>query len=127
MEAFGLYGCYYIAGANCNWWAACEPKAEVHREEWIVELPGGPQTGKWYQVGVDVAGDNISYYVDGKLYYEVSDNMHSSGGVSLFAYNAIAEFDNVVIKGDDIPDVRPVGYAVKPGTKLAITWGQVRK
>ena len=58
----------------------------------------------WYRLRIDVEGNNISYYIDDALQHQITDNLHLSGGVSLYAYHAIVEFDNVVITGPDIPD-----------------------
>ena len=45
----------------------------------------------------------------------------------MYAYNAIVEFDNVVITGDEIPDGGPSGYAVEPAVKLATSWGTIKR
>ena len=105
----------------------CSAKGEVQREVWIANLPGGPQIGEWYRVKIDVVGNSISYYVDGKLLHQAKDNLHSSGGVNLYAYNASMEFDNIVITGDEIPDAGPGGYAVQPIAKSATTWGRIKR
>jgi len=89
-------------------------------------LPGGPQLGEWHRIRIDVVGNEISFYIDDKLQHQRNDNLHTSGGVFLYAYNAIVEFDNVVITGDDIPDVGPSGYAVQPKSKLTSTWGRLK-
>ncbi|MBM3239705.1 hypothetical protein FJZ31_25760 [Candidatus Poribacteria bacterium] len=93
-------------------------------------MPGGPQIGEWHRIRIDVVGNEISYYIDDKLQHQVNDNLHKSGGVFLYAYHAIVEFDNVVITGDDIPDVGPSGYPIKqpvqPKSKLTSTWGRVK-
>ena len=46
---------------------------------------------------------------------------------ALVAYFAIVEFDNVVIKGPDIPDAGPSGYSVILRGKLAATWCEIRR
>ena len=56
-----------------------------------------------------------------------TDDLHLSGGIDLFAYHAIVNFDNVVVTGDDIPNVGPSGYAVEPEAKLATTWGSIKR
>ncbi len=104
-----------------------QTKGEVCSEAWIIDLPGGPLLGEWYRLRMDVAGNEISFYVDGKLLHQTNDNMHKSGGVNLYAYDAIAEFDNIVITGDEIPNIEPSGYGVRPQAKLATTWGQVKR
>ena len=124
METFGSFGMYYLHGAVCSWYAVCQARDKFHREVWIVWLPDGPQIGEWHRIRIDVAGNEISYYIDDELKHQNrNDSLHTSGGVSLYAYNSIAEFDNVVITADDIPDMGPSGYAVEHGNKLAATWG----
>jgi len=105
----------------------CEAKAKAQNNVWFVQLPGGPNVGEWHRLRIDVVGNKISYYIDDKLRHQVKDNLHTSGGVNLYAYNAIVEFDNVVIKGDDIPNAGPSGgYAVQPKSKLPTMWGQLK-
>ena len=85
------------------------------------------QLGKWYRLKIEVKGDNLSLYVDDILVFEKKDKSNRSGGVALWAYDAIVEFDNVIVTGDEIPDSGPSGYAVEPGAKSATTWGRLKK
>ena len=122
-----MYGCYYVHGALCNWYATNVMKNKALIYAWQIALPGGPLLGKWYRIKIDVVGDKISFYIDGELKLEKNDNLHPLGGVILYAYHAIVEFDNVVITGDDIPDGDPSGYAVEPEARLATTWGAIKR
>jgi hypothetical protein len=92
-----------------------------------IDLPGTPKVGKWYRLKIVSTGNIISFYVDGELLFERKDDLHPSGGVSLWAYNAIVEFDNVVITGDEIPDMGPSGYVVQPQGGLTASWGVIKK
>jgi len=123
VEALNSFGCYYIHGALCTWYAVCNAKAKFNNEVWLVQLPGGPQLGEWYRLRIDVAGNEISYYIDDKLQHQVNDNLHTSGGVSLYAYHAIVEFDNVVITGDEIPD----NLSIQSQSKVTTSWGELKK
>jgi hypothetical protein len=114
---------YHIHGASCTWYAVCSAKAQFQQEVWLVQLLGGPQIGKWYRLRIDVAGNEISYYIDDKLQHQVNDNLHKSGGVNLYAHDAIVEFDNVVITGDDIPD----NLSIQHQSKVTISWGQLKR
>ena len=127
MEGLNSFGCYQIHGADCMWYAISLAKGKVHSDAWLVELPGGPNIGEWYRLRIDVVGDEISFYIDDDLQHQRNDKLHSSGGVNMYAYNAIVEFDNVVITGDDIPDGDPSGYAVEPEARLATTWGAIKR
>lgn len=89
-------------------------------------MAGGPRIGEWHRIKLDVVGNIGSYYIDGEPQHRRNDNSHPLGGVFLYAYGAIAEFDNVVITGDDIPNTGPSGYAVQPKAKLAATWGWLK-
>ena len=127
MEALNSFGCYYIHGADCMWHALSQAKGKVHNEAWRVMLPGGPNIGEWYRLRIDVVGDEISFCIDDELQLKRNDNLHLSGGVTLYAYNAIVEFDNVAITGEEIPDGGPSGYAVDPEARLATTWGLIKR
>ena len=90
-------------------------------------MAGGPQIGDWCRLRIDAVGNIGSYHIDGVQQFKRNDNSHPSGGVFLYAYGAIVEFDNVVITGDDIPDSGPSGYAVQPWARLATTWGSLKQ
>lgn len=92
-----------------------------------VNLPGTRQLEKWYRLEIEAIGNNISFYVDGDLVYERKDNSNPSGGAILWSFDAVAEYDNVVITGNGIPDSGPSGYAVEPEGKLATSWGAIKR
>jgi hypothetical protein len=122
---------YFLHGGMRSWKVWNE---KVANRAWLhvwgaegIDLPGKPEVGKWYRLEIKAIGSKISFYVNGELLFERKDDRHLSGGVSLWAFDAIAEFDNVVITGDDIPDVGPSGYAVQPKGKLPTSWGAVKK
>jgi len=123
------YGEYYIMGCTRHglWGAGSGIKSKFNINAWMVLLAGGPpQIDEWYRLRIDQKGNKISFYIDDELKNQSNDDLHPSGGVGLYAYNAIVEFDNVVITGDDIPDTGPSGYAVKPKAKLTATWASMK-
>ena len=128
VEALDSYGSYYIHGAISSWYAACEAKSKVSSDVWLIALPGNPWIGEWHRLRIDSVGNDISYYVDGELQHQAKDDLHSSGGVNLYAYNAIVEFDNVIITGDDVPDGGPGGYTnIQAKVRLATNWGKLKR
>lgn len=124
--ASDFFGDYHLHGAPCSWNAVNDlSKRKLDMHAWVRVLPGAPQIGKWYNLKITTIGDEISFYIDDELKHQTKDAMYSEGGVILYAYNAVVEFDNVVITGDEIPS--EIGQAVEPETKLTTTWGMVKK
>jgi hypothetical protein len=130
-EGNGLNGGYLLAAASCGWkaWgtAVLNGKGVFIWGESGIDLGGIRQLGKWYRLEIKAIGDNISLYIDDKLVLEREDNFNPSGGASLWAFDSIVEFDNIIITGDGIPNVGPSGYAVEPKAKLSTTWGAVKR
>ena len=120
------YGFYYIHGTTCQWYAVNDLKDKAQIHTWVEQLPGGPQIDNWYRLRIDTKGNEISFYIDDALVLQKNDNSHKSGGVSLYVYHAIVEFDNVVITGDGIPNGGS-GFAVTPKGRLATAWGKMRQ
>jgi len=82
--------------------------------------------GEWYTLKIEVQGDNLLLHVDDALVFETREGSNTSGGVALWAYDSIIEYDNIVVTGDDISDMGPSGYAVEPEAKLTSTWGWLK-
>ena len=54
--------------------------------------------GVWYNMAVEVRGNNIKAYVDGNLVIDYSDDGYPTGSVGFFAYKvADAAWDNIVV------------------------------
>jgi hypothetical protein len=54
--------------------------------------------GVWYDIAVEVRGDNIKAYVDGNLVIDHNDGGYPSGSVGMFAYKiADAAWDNIEV------------------------------
>ena len=79
---------------------------------------------RWYHLKGIAHEDNFELYIDGELMASMSDSRFPTGRVGLQANGCLANFDNVIITGDDVPDNTA---AVSASGKLATTWGQLRK
>jgi len=108
----------------CNWWEFRRHIGGPFARVWETRLLDLPEINKWYRVEIVDMENLISLYIDGELKHQIDDQLHPSGGVFLFAYDGITEFDNVVITGNSIPDI---DFAVQPKPKLTTTWGQLKK
>jgi len=112
--------------ADCDW-RSKNHNGGAWNTAWEFKLASHP-LGEWHRLEITTIGNEISFYIDDELHYQRTDDLHPSGGVFLFAYDSITEFDNVVITGDDIPDAGPSGgHAVQPEAKLATTWGRLKR
>ena len=105
MEALEEWQFFMLHGTAgpCNWWECRNHIGGPFTRSWTTRLTEVPEIGKWHRIGIASIGDWISLFVDGELKVQQTDDLHSSGGVFLFANDALVEFDNVVIMGPDIP------------------------
>ena len=87
----------------------------------VKEMP--VEIGKWYQLMVNVSEDHFEGFVDGKKVIDIIDNSLASGAVGLEAHAGVAEYNNIVITGDDVPDLNLNVQSLK---KLATTWGSIK-
>jgi len=74
---------------------------------------------KYYRLKLTAIGSKFRLYIDDVLHREFTLNGYESGGVLMGAAGCIAYFDNVVITGEDVPDMN---LSVTPRAKLATTW-----
>jgi len=81
---------------------------------------------KWYRMKVEAKGKKYSLKIDGKKIHQFTGTRFESGRVGVGLGGAEAHFDNVIITGNDVPNVGPSGYAVHPKAKLTTTWGRLR-
>jgi len=72
-------------------------------------------------------GKKYSLKIDGKRVHEFTGTRFESGRGGIGLGGTEAHFDNVVITGDDIPNVGPSGYPVQPKAKLATSWGKLKQ
>jgi len=81
------------------------------------------EVGKWYHLKVTVQGDHFQFYVDGSKVIDIHDKTLESGGVGLEVHAGVAQYDNVIIKGDAVPDL---SLSVSPQGKLATLWAELK-
>ena len=121
---------YIIRGRNPLWdWHDCELF-----EKGNFDAPGRVNTkvaikeGKWYTVEIIFDGGFYKMSIDNKLLCNMPANAPDAGAVVLSARNVEVHFDNVVVKGDTIPQWNMnLGLPVEPQAKLALTWGQIKQ
>ena len=111
---------------------------------WItfIELHTTPhpllRLNNWAHLKLSVQENIVTFWVDGKQVMEptkllilagvqVFDGFPDflTGGVGFGLANYTARFDNITITGDTIPNSG--GFAVTPGSKLATTWGNLKR
>ena len=97
----------------------------IHQLNFVREItqPFPVELHRWYHLKGSVSGSRYRFYVDGELLMDFEDNRYDSGRVSLIISGSTTLCDNVVITGDDVPDMN---LSVEPAGKLAATWGRVK-
>jgi len=81
------------------------------------------EIGRRYQFKGIVSGNKYQFYLDEELVLQAKIEHFSSGKIGLAVCGTIASIDNVIITGDDVPDMN---LSVTPKSKLATTWGRLR-
>ena len=76
--------------------------------------------GRDYVLKVEVKGNSIKCYVDGKLEIDVEDDAFPEGAIGVGTFNAEGHFDDVMVNGPGIP------LAVSPREKLPHVWGIIK-
>jgi hypothetical protein len=91
-----------------------------------IDLP--LEENRWYTVRIESEGNHYRMFLDGKLAVEddACSPEHTYGIPGFALRNCEARFDNVIITGDSIPNMLSVA-AVSPRSRLATTWGRIRK
>jgi len=87
--------------------------------------PFKQEISRWYRLKGVAHEDSFELYIDGELMASMSDSRFPTGRVGLQANGCLANFDNVVITGDDVPDNANLA-AVSASGKLATIWGHLR-
>ena len=62
------------------------------------------ELGRWYRLKGVAHEDSFELYLDGRLVASYTDDRFPGGRLSLFAMACEAQFDNIIITGDDVPD-----------------------
>jgi len=102
---------------------------KFQKNQWLINTQTNfnAELAAWYHLKSVMKGNNFKFYVDNNLISSFNSGNISTGRVGINIGGCTAEFDNIVITGDDVPDVGPSGYAVKPKSKLTTTWGRLKK
>ena len=82
---------------------------------------------RWYTVRFETESNHYRIFIDDSLLHEFETTYpeHAYGLPGLALINCEAHFDNVVIEGDGISSLNLA--SVSPKSKLATTWGCIRK
>lgn len=89
-----------------------------------VSVPFEWELDTWYDLRVQVTGNQYEFYIDNNLVIEHTDDTFPAGKVGIGVGNNVsAHFDDFFITGDGIPDD---SIAVSHKSKLTATWGGVR-
>ncbi len=79
---------------------------------------------QWYRLKWVVSEDSVEFYIDRKLMASLSGLLPPiSSQVGLYVRACEAQFDNVVITGDD---VKGNYFAVSRQGKLTASWGSIK-
>lgn len=93
-----------------------------------MDIPFANELGVDYNMKVVAAGSDFELYIDDELIAEWSDDKLEIGKVGLRTYSSVSHFDDIIIAGPGIPSSKgEPGAAVEPASKLATTWGQMKK
>jgi len=65
------------------------------------KVRGSIKNGKWYRVGVKVAGASIKCYLNGKLIHDVIDHRHKAGGIALGSWSTQVQYKNIRVTTPD--------------------------
>jgi len=83
--------------------------------------------GEWYTMRVVANGDSYEMFINETKICEHKSALPEDGTAGVGAKNCEVHFDNVVIKGDEIPNLDMGSFAVSPKAKLAKTWGKIKQ
>jgi len=93
----------------------------------LINLAAFPvEIGKWYTAEAVVEDNRYQMFIDGNLLWDVKYDFPDAGAAVLFGKNCEVHFDNVVIIGDEVPDVGPSGLAIEPLGTLATSWARLK-
>jgi hypothetical protein len=100
---------------------AQQPVGTIINDNFSLELD------KWYNFRATLMGTQFDFFLDNELVISVDYNdypLPQSGKFSLWSRWADKSyFDNVVITGNDVPDLN---LSVTPKSKLTNTWGRIK-
>lgn len=105
----------------CELWTSLETSK---RPDLLNSCPS-IEENRWYIMRAVVDENDFKLFIDNELLFNFQSDIPDKGGAALFARDCEAHFDNVVIVGDEIPDM-DVSTAVSPQAKLTTAWGIVK-
>ena len=86
----------------------------------------------WYRLKLTADGDEFQLYVDDELVLEYEDSTLAAGKVGFGGafHSTTIHFDDVVITGDDVPDMNlsaeDMDFPVDPKAKSTTTWAAIK-
>ena len=82
----------------------------------------------WYNLtaAIDSRG-KLKFQIDDKVFTVTDPNRIKSGKPGIKVSGAQARFDDVEITGDNVPNGGPGTLPVEPSSKLATTWGKLKR
>lgn len=88
----------------------------------------------WYNLKLTADGDEFQFYIDDELVLEYEDSTFAEGKIGLAAAfgTTTIHFDDVVITGDDVPDMdmnlfaEDMDFSVEPKGKYTTTWAAIK-
>lgn len=83
----------------------------------------------WYRLKGVIDAKHLSFYINQELILEtdVANLLPESGTVGIYVSGVRMLFDDLVIIGDDIPNVGLPVTNIEHDNKLATSWGHIRK
>ena len=122
-----LDGYYEIRLSKTGIIAALYVNSRCLESFWV---PIALEENVWHSMTITPSNGKLSFYLDQALIAQLTD-MGLSGYVDMCSTKGTHVYvDNVTISGPNIPDTGPSGpnsFAVEPGSKLATTWGEVKR
>jgi hypothetical protein len=64
-------------------------------------VPGGVDTGRWYEVRVDVFGSKFRCYLDGRLIFQLTDERFAKGRIGLSTKESVVRFRDIRVTSPD--------------------------
>jgi len=122
-----LEGYYEIRLAKTGIIAALYVNSRCLESFWV---PMALEENVWHSMTITPSNGKLSFHLDQALIAQLTD-MGLSGYVDMCSTKGTHVYiDNVTISGPNIPDTGPSGpksFAAEPGSKLATTWGEVKR
>ncbi len=103
---------------------------EVYRfenKEMLISVKVPLVLEKWYQVRAELQGDQMSFFLDGRLMGKITDAKSPSGAVGLGVEDALSVlFDDFSVTGEGIPSGGGGAAVTKNAGKLPAIWSAIK-